>query len=321
MSATLENVTKKKPESAAEQVAAEELVRRAREQGLSLTGPDGLLKQLTKVVIETALDQELTGHLGSFMVDGAALLALRGSGAVKRRSCRALRTIMPRSGRTSARSRARYARVSTEATCSCATSPGLMLQRLVRPGVEDQWLKLGPVYQRDDLTQHDHVITGAVRLLQSAVERRRGPGQDRTAGYAWFEGHTVEHRRAGRTMPVSEPGRDALLPGGQHIDAERPGPLDQAHGTTGLIKADQHQHRVQRHRREGVDCHAMHVTVAAGHGDDGDPCRERAHRHTEGAHVDGRHIGRIHGHSLRVVSEGQRAAGEVAGDGARGGGA
>ena len=64
MSETLETVTKKKPELTAEQVAAEELVRRAREQGLSLTGPDGLLKQLTKVVIETALDQELTGHLG-----------------------------------------------------------------------------------------------------------------------------------------------------------------------------------------------------------------------------------------------------------------
>jgi putative transposase len=64
MTETLEPVTKKKPEPTAEQVAAEELVRRAREQGLSLTGPDGLLKQLTKVVIETALDQELTEHLG-----------------------------------------------------------------------------------------------------------------------------------------------------------------------------------------------------------------------------------------------------------------
>ena len=48
MTATLETVTKKKPEPTAEQVAAEELVRQAREQGLSLTGPDGLLKQLTK---------------------------------------------------------------------------------------------------------------------------------------------------------------------------------------------------------------------------------------------------------------------------------
>jgi putative transposase len=64
MSATLEDVTKSKPEPTAEQLAAEELVRRAREQGLSLTGPDGLLKQLTKAVLETALDQELTEHLG-----------------------------------------------------------------------------------------------------------------------------------------------------------------------------------------------------------------------------------------------------------------
>ena len=47
MTETLETVTKEKPEPTAEQVAAEELVRRAREQGLSLTGPGGLLKQLT----------------------------------------------------------------------------------------------------------------------------------------------------------------------------------------------------------------------------------------------------------------------------------
>ena len=67
MTATLDAVASKKkdkPEPSAEQRAAEELVRRAREQGLSLTGPDGLLKQLTKVVLETALDQELTEHLG-----------------------------------------------------------------------------------------------------------------------------------------------------------------------------------------------------------------------------------------------------------------
>ena len=65
MTATLNDVSKKiKQEPTAEQVAAEELVRRAREQGLSLTGPDGLLRQLTKTVLETALNQELTEHLG-----------------------------------------------------------------------------------------------------------------------------------------------------------------------------------------------------------------------------------------------------------------
>ena len=64
MTATLDAVTKKKAEPTAEEKVAEELVRRAREQGLSLTGPDGLLKQLTKTVLETALSQELTEHLG-----------------------------------------------------------------------------------------------------------------------------------------------------------------------------------------------------------------------------------------------------------------
>jgi putative transposase len=66
MTATLDVVTKKKdkPEPTAEEKVAEELVRRAREQGLSLTGPDGLLKQLTKSVIETALNQEMAEHLG-----------------------------------------------------------------------------------------------------------------------------------------------------------------------------------------------------------------------------------------------------------------
>jgi putative transposase len=67
MTATLDGVTNKrkdKPEPATEQKVAEELMARAREQGLPLTGPDGLLKQLTKTVLETALNQEMTEHLG-----------------------------------------------------------------------------------------------------------------------------------------------------------------------------------------------------------------------------------------------------------------
>lgn len=62
---TLEDVAKKKAaEQSAEQKAAVELVRLAQEQGLSLTGPDGLIKQLTKTVLETALNEEMTEHLG-----------------------------------------------------------------------------------------------------------------------------------------------------------------------------------------------------------------------------------------------------------------
>ncbi|WP_174555746.1 transposase, partial [Nocardia flavorosea] len=64
MMTTLDAVAKKKAEASAEQLAAVELVRMAKEQGLSLTGPDGLLKQFTKTVLETALNEEMTEHLG-----------------------------------------------------------------------------------------------------------------------------------------------------------------------------------------------------------------------------------------------------------------
>ncbi|RFA11833.1 IS256 family transposase [Subtercola boreus] len=59
--------TKKKIDQggrSAEATAAAELVRLAKEQGLSLTGPDGLLKLFTKNVLEAALNEELTEHLG-----------------------------------------------------------------------------------------------------------------------------------------------------------------------------------------------------------------------------------------------------------------
>jgi putative transposase len=49
---------------AGEQEAIRELVRRARASGSALTGPDGLLKQLTKMVVEAALDEEMSEHLG-----------------------------------------------------------------------------------------------------------------------------------------------------------------------------------------------------------------------------------------------------------------
>src|SRR4051812_48015714 len=43
---------------------ARELVASARARGVALTGPEGLLKALTKTVIETAVDEELADHLG-----------------------------------------------------------------------------------------------------------------------------------------------------------------------------------------------------------------------------------------------------------------
>ena len=55
---------------------ADQLLGKAQEQGVELLGPDGLLSQVTKAVLERALAEELTGHLGYEKHDPAG----RGSG-------------------------------------------------------------------------------------------------------------------------------------------------------------------------------------------------------------------------------------------------
>ena len=47
-----------------QQQLAERLLAQAKEQGVELVGPDGLLNQLTKRVLETALEAEISEHLG-----------------------------------------------------------------------------------------------------------------------------------------------------------------------------------------------------------------------------------------------------------------
>ncbi len=47
-----------------EEQLAEQLLQQAEEQNIELVGPGGLLNQLTKNVLETALDAEMAEHLG-----------------------------------------------------------------------------------------------------------------------------------------------------------------------------------------------------------------------------------------------------------------
>lgn len=49
---------------AADEELARQLAERARAEGVSLTGPGGLLGRLTKVVLESALEGEMDAHLG-----------------------------------------------------------------------------------------------------------------------------------------------------------------------------------------------------------------------------------------------------------------
>src|SRR3954468_5735849 len=56
--------TTSKRAGSAERAAVQELVRAARARGEDLTGPDGLLKTITKSVLGSGLGQEASEHLG-----------------------------------------------------------------------------------------------------------------------------------------------------------------------------------------------------------------------------------------------------------------
>src|ERR1700759_308288 len=60
MSETLESVATEVDQ----RQLAEQLLAQAKEQGVELVGPNGLLNQLTKNVLETVLDAEIAEHLG-----------------------------------------------------------------------------------------------------------------------------------------------------------------------------------------------------------------------------------------------------------------
>ena len=70
---------------------AARLLAQAKEQGVSLVGPGGLLNQLTKNVLETALNAELTEHLGHEHGETPMGVNMRNGTRTK--------TVPPRSGR------------------------------------------------------------------------------------------------------------------------------------------------------------------------------------------------------------------------------
>jgi putative transposase len=69
-----------------------ELAERARAEGVSLTGPGGLLGRLTKVVLESALDGEMDAHLGYRKHDPA------GDGSGNSRNGRRAKTVLTEMG-------------------------------------------------------------------------------------------------------------------------------------------------------------------------------------------------------------------------------
>jgi putative transposase len=69
------------------QQLAQQLVEKARAEGVDLVGPGGLLTGLTKTVLETALDAELSEHLGLTSTTRPAATAATPATAPEPRRC------------------------------------------------------------------------------------------------------------------------------------------------------------------------------------------------------------------------------------------
>jgi putative transposase len=90
--AVAEGVAETATDSASTDEVIGQLVDRAQAEGLGLTGPGGLLSQLTKRVLESALEGEMDGHLGYAKHDPAG----RNSG--NSRNGRRTKTVLTESG-------------------------------------------------------------------------------------------------------------------------------------------------------------------------------------------------------------------------------
>jgi transposase-like protein len=105
------------PEQIDTQQLAQQLVERARAEGVDLVGPGGLLTGLTKTVLETALEAEMSEHVGYDKHDRAGR-----NGQNSRNGTRAKTYLWPmvraRSARRSetARDRTRQRQVTSQVT-------------------------------------------------------------------------------------------------------------------------------------------------------------------------------------------------------------
>ena len=99
---------------------ARQLVEQARSQGLDLAGPDGLLRRVTKLVLEGALEGELTDHLGYDKHDPA------GKDGANSRNGKRTKTYSPTSARCPSRCPATGTAASSRRSCvnGSADCPG-----------------------------------------------------------------------------------------------------------------------------------------------------------------------------------------------------
>jgi Transposase, Mutator family len=103
----------------------DQLLGKAKAEGVELLGPDGLLSQVTKAVLERALAEEMTGHLGYEKHDPAG----RGSGNSRNGSTTRAAAEPAQDSQDLSWALARSPRHR-----ACASASGVRGGRVIRPG-------------------------------------------------------------------------------------------------------------------------------------------------------------------------------------------
>jgi hypothetical protein len=251
-----------------------ELAERARAEGVSLTGPGGLLGRLTKVMLESALEGELEAHLGYRKHDPS------GDGSGNSRNGHRAKTVLTEAGP-----------VEIEVPWDRASSfePVIVPKRQRRlGGIDDMVISLvakglttgevqahrrpGPVRRRHRPAPSRPGAAQAARAGRLVRSRRRGePQRPRhhrgrrpvTLAVPRRPARTADQRR--ETYPAARRARDQPPPGPQHgtVPARRRGPRRHPRPHS------RRQHRCRRHlaasvrrRLGGLRCRGQPPTPA-----------------------------------------------------------
>ena len=177
---------------------AEQLLAQAKEQAVELVGPNGLLNQLTKNVLETALDAEMAEHLGYDKHDPAG----RGSGNSRNGPAE---TVLTEIGP-----------VEIEVPCDTSSTfdPQIVSKRQRRlTGIDDLVLALDPAmvltfgdhaYNDGSPSQFANYYDPTWGRFKSITEPSPGNHDWYTAGAAGYEGYFGVQAAAIRSFVVGD---------------------------------------------------------------------------------------------------------------------
>ncbi len=151
----------------------------------------------------------------------------------------------------------------------------------VLAGVKKKGGEFGGFAEILDPADENGVVAAGVGGFVGDFEGRAASGENRGAAAAGLPGQADE--TVGR--PGGETVGEVLLVDRQDVDGVMAGLAKGGEIVRAVVQAPEHQRRLQRHRREGIDGQADRMTVRVDGRDDGDAGREAAQGIAQGAGV------------------------------------